>query len=219
MGRPRKKSGTWINTQNFYQNTRPARSRRDRGPPGGPRRTRTDDTFQKCPGDDGILPLSFLTKCINIECISRVAQFFARLRPVCRYSFDTHDLGRRNRHRRGTCRIGANRVEPHQSSASPLVTYLPTNILRAAGPFRRSRDRYFGWSANALGMQGECGSDALGTSHECARFGPEWPFPCPTRAHSGISAFLAGGAMLHESTRFGRTASTTAQQRRGSPRG
>jgi hypothetical protein len=101
-----------------------------------------------------------------------VAHFFALLRPICRYSFDIHGLGQRELRRPGFRRRLTISIEINNSSAGLFGTGLPINGLRAArqlGPLVRDK---FEWSANALGMQGECASDALGTSQECASFGP-----------------------------------------------
>jgi hypothetical protein len=64
----------------------------------------------------------------------------------------------------------------HGSSAGLLITHRLINRLRAAQPFQPLARGKLRWSANALGMQGECASDALVTSQDCAHFGPCWPF-------------------------------------------
>jgi hypothetical protein len=64
-----------------------------------------------------------------------VAQFFTLLRPICRYSFDIHDLGRRDLRQRGNSRLGANRINTQKLVRGPGRNSFADQYL-AIGPAR-----------------------------------------------------------------------------------
>jgi hypothetical protein len=112
----------------------------------------------------------------------RVAQFFTLRRAICRKS---RTAGNLRRHDPCHPRIREHRVfpqliRPTQPQPADRAGIAPT----LAGPYKQCFAH-----GNALGMQGECASDALGTSQECAHFAPKGPFWSPNAPVPDFSGF------------------------------